>query len=80
LISNDQLEQILRDAEREVLARKQEVEALEQERRDRQAASRGELLAMEEAWRVGVGRMIEVEVACEGVRREILERKRAAAK
>lgn len=80
LISNDQLEQILRDAEREVVARKQEVETLERERRMRQEASRGEVESLEQSWRVGVGRMLEVEVAAEGLRREILERKRQGAK
>ncbi|KAF1354795.1 Pre-mRNA-splicing factor SPF27 [Delphinella strobiligena] len=80
LISNDQLEHILRDAENEVVARKQDVEALEQERRTRQEASKGEIQSLEQSWRVGVGRMIEVEVAAEGLRREILERKRLAAR
>lgn len=80
LISNDQLEQILRDAEKEVVARKQDIEALEQERRTRQEASGGEMKSLEQSWRDGVGRMIEVEVAAEGLRREILERKRVAAR
>lgn len=80
LISNDQLEQILRDAEKEVVARKQDIEALEQERRTRQEASGGEIKSLEQSWREGVGRMIEVEVAAEGLRREILERKRVVAR
>ncbi|KAL1303920.1 hypothetical protein AAFC00_000374 [Neodothiora populina] len=80
LISNDQLEHILRDAEKEVIARKDELEALNEERRTAQAATRAEMETMEQTWRNGIGRMIDVEVAAEGLRREILERKRRAAK
>lgn len=80
LISNDQLEQILRDAEKEVVVRKQHVEMLEKERRLRQEGAKGEIDSLEQSWRVGVGRMIEVEVAAEGLRREILQRKRMGAK
>jgi len=53
---------------------------LERERRTRQNGVKGEMEGLEEAWRTGVGRHIEVMAACEGVRRHILERRRAGAK
>jgi pre-mRNA-splicing factor SPF27 len=34
---------------------------------------------LEEGWKRGVGRVLEVEVAAEGVRRQILERRREGA-
>lgn len=80
LISNDQLEHILRDVEKDVVERKRVFELLAQERRDKQEASKGELQTLDQSWRTGVGRMLEVEAAAEGLRREILERKRMAAK
>jgi pre-mRNA-splicing factor SPF27 len=80
LISNDQLEAILRAAEREVSQRKIELENIDKARRDAQAARRGELEALEQQWKIGVGQMIEVEVAAEKLRLEILEKKRAGAR
>lgn len=80
LISNDQLEAILRDAEREVAQRKIELEDLDKARRDGQQARKGELEALQDSWKIGVGRMIEVEVAAEKLRLEILEKKRAGAR
>ncbi|KAI4798912.1 hypothetical protein E4T44_11685, partial [Aureobasidium sp. EXF-8845] len=61
LISNDQLEAILRAAERDVSQRKIELEDIDKARRDAQAARRGELEALEQQWKIGVGQMIEVE-------------------
>ena len=80
LISNDQLEAILRDAEREVSQRKIELEDIDRTRRDGQDARKGELEALEQQWKIGVGQMIEVEVAAERLRLEILDKKRAGAK
>lgn len=80
LISNDQLEAILRDAEREVSQRKIELEDIDRSRRDGQNARKGELEALEQQWKIGVGQMIEVEVAAERLRLEILDKKRAGAR
>lgn len=79
-MGNDQLEAILKTAEREVAAAKAEVEELERERRGAQESRKGEMMALEQSWRVGVGRMLEVEVAAEGLRREILGRQREGAR
>ncbi|KAI4799555.1 hypothetical protein E4T44_11589, partial [Aureobasidium sp. EXF-8845] len=75
LISNDQLEAILRAAERDVSQRKIELEDIDKTRREAQAARRGELEALEQQWKIGVGQMIEVEVAAEKLRLEILDKK-----
>ena len=80
LISNDQLEGILRAAERDVSQRKIELEDIDKARRDAQAARKGELEALEQQWKIGVGQMIEVEVAAEKLRLEILDKKRAGAR
>lgn len=79
LISNSQLEDILRDLEREVEAVKLELEAVEQARRTAQSNVEGEMKGLEEGWRKGVGRLIEVQAAAERIRLDILERKRGAA-
>lgn len=80
LISNDQLEAILRAAEREVSQRKIELEEIDKTRRDGQSARKGELEALEQQWKIGVGQMLEVEVAAEKLRLEILDKKRAGAR
>ena len=80
LIANDQLEAILRDAEREVSQRKIELEELDKQRCMGQETRKGELEALEQSWKVGVGRMIEVEVAAERLRLEILDKQRAGAR
>jgi pre-mRNA-splicing factor SPF27 len=80
LISNDQLEAILRAAERDVSQRKIELEDIDKSRRDAQAARKGELEALEQQWKIGVGQMLEVEVAAEKLRLEILDKKRAGAR
>lgn len=77
LIGNSQVEDELRALEQELAAVKKQVEAVEEERRQRQDGVRGEMEGLEESWRSTVGRAIEAEVAGEGLRREILERRRA---
>jgi len=79
LVSNSQQEAILRDLEVELARVKNEVQAVEQERRTRQEGVRGEMEGLEQAWRRGVGRVVETEVAAEGLRREVLERRRHGA-
>ena len=77
LIGNSQLEDVLRELERELAERKTEIDVLAVERRSAQDAVGGEVKGLEEAWRKGVGRVLETEVAGEGIRRDILERRRA---
>jgi pre-mRNA-splicing factor SPF27 len=79
LIGNSQLEDILRGLERELEERKKEIDLLVVERKSAQESVGGEMKGYEEGWKRGVGRVLEVEVAAEGVRREILDRRRAGA-
>lgn len=79
LESNRQLEDILRALERELEERKGEIDRVVIERKNAQEAVGGEVKGLEEGWRRGVGRVLETEVAAEGVRREVLERRRGGA-
>lgn len=79
LIGNSQLEDILKGLERDVEGAKLELEEVEQARRAVQGNAAGEMHGLEETWRQGVGRMIEAQAAGEGLRQEILQRKRMAA-
>jgi pre-mRNA-splicing factor SPF27 len=80
LIGNAQLEDVLRGLEMELGERKAEVDGVVIERKNAQEAVGGEVKGLEEAWKRGVGRVLETEVAAEGVRREILERRREGAR
>lgn len=79
LEGNRQLEDVLRGLERELEVRKGEIDGVVIERKRAQEEVAGEIRGLEEAWRRGVGRVLETEVAAEGVRREILERRREGA-
>jgi pre-mRNA-splicing factor SPF27 len=79
LIGNSQLEDVLRGLERELAERKAEIDVVIIERKNAQEAVGGEVKGLEEAWKRGVGRILETEVAAEGVRREVLELRRDGA-
>jgi pre-mRNA-splicing factor SPF27 len=79
LVGNSQLENILKGIELELAdVRKQqgEVETL---RRSQQESVQGEIQTLEETWKKGVGRVLETEVAAEGLKQQILEKRRAGA-
>jgi len=80
LIGNSQLEDVLRGLERELAERKTEIDGVVIERKNAQEAVSGEVKGLEEAWKRGVGKVLETEVAAEGLRREILERRRDGAR
>lgn len=79
LVGNSQLEDLLRSLEREVEALKLEQEAVEQARRAVQQNVASEMQSLEDGWRKGLGRNIETQAAAQGLREEILQRKRMAA-
>ena len=79
LVGNARLEDELRALERDVEVAKLELEAVEQSRRAAQANAEGEMRGLEEAWRRGVGRMIEAQAAGERLKEEILEKRRQGA-
>ena len=80
LIGNAQLEDVLRGLEKELAETKAEIDGVAIERKNAQEAVGGEVKGLEQAWKRGVGRVLETEVAAEGVRREILERRREGAR
>lgn len=79
LIGNSQLEDVLRELERELAETRAAVEEVNRQRKTAQEAGRGELIGLEESWKRGVGAVLDVEVAAEGLRAQILERRREIA-
>ncbi|KAB8301160.1 hypothetical protein EYC80_003057 [Monilinia laxa] len=66
LIGNAQLEDILKGLEREVAAKKDEIDLVVIGRKNAQEAVEAEIRGLEEGWKKGVGRVLETEVAAEG--------------
>ena len=79
LVSNSALQDELKALERDVEAAKVNLEEVEQARRAAQQNVAGEMQGLDEAWRTGVGRMIEAQAAGERLRMEILKRRRRGA-
>ncbi|KAF2654455.1 hypothetical protein K491DRAFT_600900 [Lophiostoma macrostomum CBS 122681] len=79
LIGNSQLEDILKGIETELADLRRQNEEVETLRRSQQESVQGEITTLEETWKRGVGRVLETEVAAEGLRQQILERRRAGA-
>ncbi|KAF2175715.1 hypothetical protein K469DRAFT_701514 [Zopfia rhizophila CBS 207.26] len=79
LIGNSQLEDILKSIEVELADVRKQQEDVESLRRSQQDSVRGEMSTLEETWQKGVGRVLETEVAAEGLRQQTLERRRAGA-
>lgn len=75
LIGNSQLEHLLQELEQELTRLKDDVENVNKARKAAQENSRGELLGLEETWKHGIGKILEVQVAGAGLRQLILERK-----
>ncbi|KAG0652114.1 hypothetical protein D0Z07_1144 [Hyphodiscus hymeniophilus] len=79
LMGNSQAEDLLKSLERELIERRTEIDLLAVDRRNAQDVVGGEVKGLEEAWKRGVGRVLETEVAAEEIRREVLERRRGGA-
>ncbi|OCK83173.1 hypothetical protein K432DRAFT_414850 [Lepidopterella palustris CBS 459.81] len=79
LIGNSQLESILKALEAELAETRTQTEAVEEARRTQQNNVRGEMQVLEETWKRGIGRVLETEVAAEGLRQEILTKRSAGA-
>lgn len=79
LVGNSQLEDILKGIEAELADLRRQQEEVEMLRRSQQERVQGEIRTLEETWKKGVGRVLEVEVAAEGLKQQILERRRAGA-
>ncbi|KAI9883865.1 MAG: hypothetical protein M1823_004356 [Watsoniomyces obsoletus] len=79
LVGNAQLEDILRGVEKELVETREQTDQVNKERKAAQVNAQGELEALTQTWRQGVGKVIETEVAAEALRRDILQRKRELA-
>lgn len=79
LVGNSQQEDILKSIEAELAGVRKQHEEVEAIRRQQQESVHGEIKTLEETWKRGVGRVLETEVAAEGLKQQILERRRAGA-
>ena len=79
LIGNSQLEDILKSIEAELADVRRQNEEVEAVRRSQQESVAGEITTLEDTWKRGVGRVLETEVAAEGLKQQILERRSAGA-
>ncbi|CAI4215137.1 unnamed protein product [Parascedosporium putredinis] len=77
LIANWQLESYLATLEAELTTAKSSVDRLALERRRAQDQVSGQMRSLEEAWKKGIARTLETEVAVEELKREIRDRMRA---
>lgn len=80
LIANAQLEDILRGLEKELVDVRDRTDETHKARKGGQDYIRGELNALNESWREGIGKVIEVEAASEALRQAILQRRRDMSK
>jgi pre-mRNA-splicing factor SPF27 len=78
-VGNSQLEDILKGIEAELADVRKQQEDIEILRRSQQDSASGEIKTLEETWKKGVGRVLETEVAAEGLKLQILEQRRAGA-
>jgi pre-mRNA-splicing factor SPF27 len=79
LIGNAQLEDILKSLEKELAETKEAAENINKQRKIAQESNQGELAGLEETWRRGVGAILDVELAAEDLRMQILEQRRQYA-
>ncbi|KAI8930854.1 hypothetical protein NX059_011871 [Plenodomus lindquistii] len=79
LVGNSQLEDVLKGIEAELAQVRKWQEEVETYRRSQQDGVHGEIKTLEETWKKGVGRVLETEVAAEGLKQQILEKRRAGA-
>lgn len=79
LIGNSQQEDVLKGIEADLADVRRQQEEVEALRRQQQESVHAEIKTLEETWKRGVGRVLETEVAAEGLKQQILERRRAGA-
>jgi pre-mRNA-splicing factor SPF27 len=76
LIGNAELEGILKQLDAEVAYVKEQTDEVNKARKGAQEGSKGELLGLEDTWRKGIARMIEVQIATEQLKAELHEMRR----
>lgn len=73
LISNSQAEEILQDLEVELARLKEETENINKARKAAQEHHKAELLGLQEHWKRGLGKILEVQVATDGLRQLVVD-------
>jgi pre-mRNA-splicing factor SPF27 len=73
LIGNSQTEEILQRLEGELAGLRSETENVNKARKEVQEQSKAELLTLQENWKRGIGKILEIQVATDRLRRQILE-------
>jgi pre-mRNA-splicing factor SPF27 len=76
LVANWDAEAELKSLEEELKVVKGEAEALAQARAERQAGAAAEMSVLEESWKKGIRGVVEVQIASEQLRGEVLEARR----
>ncbi|KAK3325827.1 Pre-mRNA-splicing factor SPF27 [Apodospora peruviana] len=76
LVANWHLESELKAIERELAETRRAIDVVTLQRKGAQEETGPEILGLDEAWRRGVGRVLETEAAAENLRREVLEARR----
>jgi pre-mRNA-splicing factor SPF27 len=76
LVGNSQLDSILKDLDKELAQLKEEVDSVNRDRKLAQEGSRGEILALEDTWKKGIGRVIEVQLATDQLRQDMRQQYR----
>ncbi|OAL26262.1 hypothetical protein AYO20_10139 [Fonsecaea nubica] len=71
LIGNSQTEQVLQVLESELAGLKSETENINKARKATQEQSKGELLTLQENWKRGIGKILEIQVAADQLRRQL---------
>lgn len=79
LVGNSQLEEILKALEKELVETREQAELVTQARQYSQEGVQGEIESLNEGWRKGIGRLLEVQVASEQVRSQILHKRMEGA-
>ncbi len=76
LIGNSQTEEIFQGLERELAGLKSETESVNKTRKAAQENSKAELLTLQENWKRGIGKTLEIQVATDQLRHQILNHQR----
>ena len=77
LVHNSQLEALLKAYEEELMAVKTDCELTNKERKSAQTAVEAEISRLNDRWKKAIGRVLEVELATEALRRDSLGKLRS---
>jgi len=79
LIGNAQLENILKEIEKELVETKEQIEEVSRARQLTQEGIKGEMDGLSEGWKKSIGSLVEVQLAAEQARKDILACRRGGA-